>query len=679
MFLDEGTIAMSWIVRRFPAACFIGLLVSVSLFRPQIAAAESAARFQSHPPLRQAPAPARRPLAQGPKYFVDAQRGDDAGPGTEQQPWRSLRHAIERLQAGDTLYLRGGTYYETVQVRLAGRPDAAITIASFPGEQAVLDGGLREFFESPEDAWTPFPEGAPAEYRSARRYPNLRHVIGSFGDSMIGLNAYYHAKDLRSQSELVAMAEDKKDILPLYCGPGVWYDPTTGHVHTRLAHTNLPGVDNYRGKTDPRKLPLVIAPFRSVPLHLDGAEYIRFLDLVIRGAGYETILIEQSSHIEFDNVTAWCGTYGLCGVGVRGLKLYRCGFYGSAPPWATRFEAGLRTYPGRTTRDITRLNTHALLIPDANKEFSVYAYPFNDDWEIAWCDFTDAGSDGLYLGGVNLRFHHNRVENMRDDGIYLSPMYPRHVYLRGGATVHLYQNIIARCLTALAFGGTEDTQDTIYFYRNVVDLRGPVPTGRPTPEKPQTCGSDTGKVTGDHGSPPWPSMMTYHNTVVAREAARSYEMWLSRGATKDRPRRFFNNILVHGAALPDLHLPDSPFAYLDGNLYWQPGLDAGRQTVYFNKYRASPAFAESQKAYPPGYEAVSLVADPKFVRGELDPASENDYRLQPDSPAADKGVDIPADWLDPLRGLDKGRPDIGALPLGAPEFKAGRGAAPAIE
>ena len=33
----------------------------------------------------------------------------------------------------------------------------------------------------------------------------------------------------------------------------------------------------------------------------------------------------------------------------------------------------------------------------------------------------------------------------------------------------------------LAFGGTEKTtRDTIYFYRNVVDLRAPVSTGRAT-------------------------------------------------------------------------------------------------------------------------------------------------------------------------------------------------------
>lgn len=34
--------------------------------------------------------------------------------------------------------------------------------------------------------------------------------------------------------------------------------------------------------------------------------------------------------------------------------------------------------------------------------------------------------DGLYLGGTDYRFHHNRIEALQDDGLYLSPMYLRH-------------------------------------------------------------------------------------------------------------------------------------------------------------------------------------------------------------------------------------------------------------
>src|SRR5207245_375664 len=95
----------------------------------------------------------------------------------------------------------------------------------------------------------------------------------------------------------------KSDLVPIYCGPGLWYDAATGRLHARLAPTNLPEVANYRGPADPRKLPLVITPYRSVPLHLDGARHVRIQDLTIRGGGLNTVILEQSSAIDLDNVT----------------------------------------------------------------------------------------------------------------------------------------------------------------------------------------------------------------------------------------------------------------------------------------------------------------------------------------------------------------------------------------
>lgn len=648
---------------RRPVICVVAVMLAFSVGRGEV----SAQGARSHPPLRKAPPPATRPMGQGPAFFVDAQNGSDAGKGTKDSPWKTLRHAVDQAKAGDTVYLRGGTYYENVTIRLVGSKDAPITFRSFPGEQAVLDGALREFFETPAEVWE---QAAAGEYRSKRRYPNLRHVIGSFGDSLVGLQSYYHLQDLRATREIVEPNEQKTDVKPLYCGPGLWYDRTTGYLHARLAHTNLPDMDNYKGEQDPRKLPLVVAPFGSAPLRLDGAEHVRFQDLVIRGGGYDTVVLDQASDIEFDNVTVWCGTYGLRATGAQRLKFYRSALYGSIAPWTTRFESGLNTYPGRTQRDITRLNTHALLVTGANPEFSVYHNPFNEDWEISYSEFTE-GSDGLYLGGVGMRFHHNLVYNMHDDGIYLSPMFQRHKVFGGGATLHLYQNYFGRCLTMLAFGGTEPTHDTVFFYRNIVDLRAPIWTGRPSAKSPKPL-AQTGKLTGDHGSPPWSAMVAYHNTFVTASYGYTPDMWMARGAVKERPRKLFNNIFLHSQQLPPVNLPDSPDVQVDGNLYWQPGAAPKQTTAFFAKYRATPAYEKSKKVYPPGFDTNSLVADPQFLKVGADPFQPNDYRLKPTSPAVNAGVDLPTAWADPLRKLDQGKADIGALPLGVEMWKVGR-------
>ncbi|MGE0610021.1 MAG: hypothetical protein AB7O62_23220 [Pirellulales bacterium] len=632
------------------------------------------ADIQSHPPLHTVPVSQRR-MAERPARFVDAQRGSDDNDGSEARPWQSVNVAVTRLQPGETLYLRAGTYRENVRISVQGRADAPLTIRSFPGEQAILDGGFREFFDEPAAAWTEYPDGAEGEYRSTRTYPNIRNVHGSFGDSHVGLVTYYHAQDMRAKGEFFELDPATQDFVPIYCGPGIWYDRATGHIHVRLAPTDLPQVDNYQGTTDPRRVPLVIAPYRALPLHVDRGSYIRFQDLIVRGGGYDSLVLDQAGDIEFDNCTIWCGTYGLRATGVHRLKFIRSALYGNIPPWLSRSECGLQSYPGRPQRDIARLNTHALIIAEAGREFSVYAFPLNDDWEISYSEFSNA-SDGLYLGGINVDFHHNLVEDMQDDGLYLSPMYPRHFYLRGGATLKIHQNLFRRALTMLAYGGTEDTKDTIYFYRNVVDLRGPVHNGRPTSKDPQGPAAYAGHVTGDHGSPPWPSLYAYHNTMISRNADRKADFGMSNGATDERPRRVFNNILVHHEAIPNPVCAATAAAQSDGNLYWQTGMDASRARDFFAAYRESAPFLNSKQFYAAGYDAKSLAADPLFVQFSFEPMPDNDYRLQPASPAIDAGVTLPAEWPDPLRDSDAGPPDLGALPAGDGELHVGRAALP---
>ncbi len=63
------------------------------------------------------------------------------GDGSFEAPWSTLTHALEQLRAGDTLYLRGGTFYESeISVSLRGTADSKIVIRSYPGERATIFG-----------------------------------------------------------------------------------------------------------------------------------------------------------------------------------------------------------------------------------------------------------------------------------------------------------------------------------------------------------------------------------------------------------------------------------------------------------------------------------------------------------------------------------------------------------
>ncbi len=77
--------------------------------------------------------------AEAATYYV-ATTGNDSNPGTQSQPWRTIQKGTDVLGAGDTLYIRGGTYNQTVYVGNSGTASALITISGYPGETAVIDG-----------------------------------------------------------------------------------------------------------------------------------------------------------------------------------------------------------------------------------------------------------------------------------------------------------------------------------------------------------------------------------------------------------------------------------------------------------------------------------------------------------------------------------------------------------
>jgi hypothetical protein len=73
------------------------------------------------------------------KYYV-ATNGSDSNSGTsESSPFRSIQHALDLVQAGDTVYVRGGIYYEDFWITKSGAQGSPITLSGYPGERPVLD------------------------------------------------------------------------------------------------------------------------------------------------------------------------------------------------------------------------------------------------------------------------------------------------------------------------------------------------------------------------------------------------------------------------------------------------------------------------------------------------------------------------------------------------------------
>ena len=73
--------------------------------------------------------------------YVALTGSDTSGDGTINHPWRSINKGLSSIVAGDTLYIRGGTYYERLQIgNLVGNSALWTVISNYQGEPVIIDG-----------------------------------------------------------------------------------------------------------------------------------------------------------------------------------------------------------------------------------------------------------------------------------------------------------------------------------------------------------------------------------------------------------------------------------------------------------------------------------------------------------------------------------------------------------
>jgi len=72
-------------------------------------------------------------------YYVSP-NGSDTNAGTISQPWKTLGKASEIATAGQTIFVRGGTYHERLDIQNSGEPDKYIIFMAYPGETVIIDG-----------------------------------------------------------------------------------------------------------------------------------------------------------------------------------------------------------------------------------------------------------------------------------------------------------------------------------------------------------------------------------------------------------------------------------------------------------------------------------------------------------------------------------------------------------
>ena len=69
-----------------------------------------------------------------------ATSGNDANTGAISAPFRTITRAANMAKAGDQVQVRGGVYFENVNISSQGTSAARITFRSYTGETAIIDG-----------------------------------------------------------------------------------------------------------------------------------------------------------------------------------------------------------------------------------------------------------------------------------------------------------------------------------------------------------------------------------------------------------------------------------------------------------------------------------------------------------------------------------------------------------
>jgi parallel beta-helix repeat protein len=72
-------------------------------------------------------------------YYV-AIHGSDSNPGTELQPFRTLNRGVKALKPGDTLFIKSGTYAESLDNAIPGGIswEFPVVVAAFPGDTVII-------------------------------------------------------------------------------------------------------------------------------------------------------------------------------------------------------------------------------------------------------------------------------------------------------------------------------------------------------------------------------------------------------------------------------------------------------------------------------------------------------------------------------------------------------------
>ena len=587
--------------------------------------------------------------------------GSNSNAGTITAPWRNIDYAVDHLAAGDTLYIRGGTYFETVSASVSGSASSPITIRSYPGERAIIDSGP-QFGRTPGNNDWELVDAALGEWQSVQSYSggNIYAYIDGIPNYMkgrVGLNIYKSAGPFRATTDVYSSGS-------FYIGPGIF--ATGGKVHIRLSKTTEMRAYEARYGTvfatenaDPRNYSIIMSGASST-MTVSG-NYLVFRDLTVHQAG-DTIRV-TSNHVTFDGMTVWTGdgAFDFSGANANNIVIRNSRVYGDVPNWISWSDAKSSPAPADIHRGCM------ILLHGGAHDVTI------DHNHIR------GGHDGIGVDDdeYNLFVHHNRIEEFHDD-----------IFELEGTTnvghIEIFENYMSNALIAVAPGqDTESYEGPLLVYRNImVFLRKPFVNRAPGIEGwngGERYDFDYLFKMDQGGSYTTQNTHYYHNTIVMLSSGSGNGL----NITPKYPDyiRVANNILIFVNGRIEETLRRGTGTVIDGNLYWKmntvdtENLVMGYQTVAqlnaATGLEASGIGDTPRRGTNPKFTRFApVVTNPTATEWAITAASEtwkpSDFLLAADSPARGAGIVIPSHPTVGILPDTRNSRDIGALPFGTP-------------
>jgi len=456
-------------------------------------------------------------------YYVSP-NGSDQNTGSLNSPWQTLEYALGKLSPGDILNLREGVYYEHgITSSINGTAAAPITIQSYPGERAVIDGGVPYFENVPNDEWELVNSNIHL-YRSRRAFDEgFDFVRAWLVDDDVQLVEYESAQNLESTNY-----GPLNGLAPFYMGPGLQLR-SNGRIYIRLAYnpndlSDAAGnpIAPIPGDINPNHNKLAVF-FSNTIFKLEGASYLHFKDLDFSHAEYIIDARSGSHHITLSGCRL---NYGNQGLVIRenshSWEIYNCEFNNGVPDYIYWTDV--------KNRDID--------VTEAYPEFQSAAIngPI-PDFYIHHNLFRN-GFDGVTIdeGTTNARITENYFKQLRDDSINLS---------RGIGHVEVAHNMFWRVMGGISNLSSDQAPGPVYIHHNVIDNSAYQRGGRPGNYRQDnwpawTIGSPFSAHDEGNKASWW---RLYNNTIVTRQDPG--HQWSPAGpdeVTGNPEKYVFNNI-----------------------------------------------------------------------------------------------------------------------------------------